>query len=205
MRSCSGTANTDGTSASGTDEGRGSAPLRGSSTAVPGKRAVPHVVSGPWPRGVAGTGEPFENAGYAGVIGGGVVPPLPLIKASSVSPMGNILLSGVGGGMPGLGGGAYVVTGEPDLTVVTCRGVYASLESGLELSSVLLLAPGAPVGTRKGCRERGDGAPSLDGIVNRLLPATGFDWSCWSTRYVEMRGVEVGNGDGGSGRTSLSV
>jgi hypothetical protein len=51
--------------------------------------------------------------------------------------MGNILLSSIGGGMPGLWGGAYIVA------PVTYVGVYASLESGLELSGVL---PGRPVG-----------------------------------------------------------
>jgi hypothetical protein len=88
------------------------------------------------------------------------------------------LLNGVGGGMPGLGGGAYVVRGTLDFIVVACKGVYASLERGLEPSGELALALGVPVGPRKGCRGRGDRGLGLDDIAYRSIPATGFDWTC---------------------------
>ena len=85
-------------------------PLRGCSATALGTLAAPHAASGPCTRGVAGTGEPFVYAGYAGVAGGGVVPPLEFTNASSASAMGSILFSDAGGGMPVLlGGAAYVV------------------------------------------------------------------------------------------------
>jgi hypothetical protein len=103
-----------------------------------------------------GTVEFFEYAGYAGVVGVDVVlPPLP-IKASSVSLMGNILLSRAGGGMPALGGGAYVVRGTPDTAATTLGGVYASFESGLGLGATFPPVPSGLGETRDGREKRGD-------------------------------------------------
>ena len=48
---------------------------RGGSAPVLGTLAAPHAASGPCRRGVVGTDEPLGYAGYAGVAGGGVVPP----------------------------------------------------------------------------------------------------------------------------------
>jgi hypothetical protein len=172
MRSRCGTIDEDGSNArgEGTGDDRESILLRGSSIAVLGARAEPHSASGPCGRGVARTVERFEKAGYAGVVAGGVVPPLPT-KASSFSPMGSILLSGAGGGMPGLAGGAYVVRGALEMAAVRLGGVYASFESGLE--------PGAlPLGTsvrevRNERERRGDRRTWGDGGLR-----TGLCWPC---------------------------
>ena len=233
MRSRSGTADADaGVGAGGAcasdggdaDEGKddtrardssaaAAAPPRGGSTAAPGILAAPHAASGPWTRGVVGKDEPFGYAGYAGVAGGGVVsPPPPFTNASSVSAMGSILFSDAGGGMPGLGGGAYVVCGAPEESAAaTLGGMYANLESGLGLDGALLLAtapapaPSAPVEARRASIERGERGIG-PGMVKRLLPATRFGaGGLLSMMGDEIRGVVVGNGEGGSGSTSLSV
>ena len=170
---------------------------------VLGTLAAPHAPSGPCMRGVAGSGEPFGYAGYAGVAGGGVVPPPPpFTNASSASAMGNILFSDAGGGIPELCGGAYVVCGAPP-DAATLGGMYANLESGLGLEGALLVAiapaPGGIVEARRGVIERGRGA------VKRFVPATRFGATGLSGVNDEIRGVVAGNGDGGSGNTSLSV
>ena len=178
---------------------------RGGSTTAPGMLAAPHAASGPCPRGVVGTGEPFGYAGYAGVAGGGVVPPPPSMNASSASAMGSILFSDAGGGMPALGGGAYVVCGAPP-DAATLGGMYANLESGLGLDGALLLAMApAPVEARRGGIGRGERGTGPDGTVKRLVPATRFGATCLSGVDDEKRGVVAGNGDGGSGSTSLSA
>jgi len=140
----------------GTRDDRECALLRGSSTAALGTRAAPHIASGPCVRGVVGTIEFFEYAGYAGVVGGDAALPPASIKASSVSPMGSTLLSSAGGGMPALGGGAYVVRGAPEIAAATLGGVYASFERGLELGVTLPLVPSAFGETRDGKEGRGD-------------------------------------------------
>src|SRR5579863_10519916 len=66
----------------GTGGDREDAPLRGGSIVALGTCAVPNIASGPCVRGVAGTVEFLEYAGYAGVVGGVVVPPPLPIKAS---------------------------------------------------------------------------------------------------------------------------
>jgi hypothetical protein len=116
MHSFCGGTDKDGINVSGegTGDDRVGTPLRRSSTVVLRTSAAPHIASGPCARGVTGTVEFFEYAGYAGVVGVDVVlPPLP-IKASSVSLMDNILLSRAGGRMLGPGGGAYVIRGTPE-------------------------------------------------------------------------------------------
>jgi len=152
MRSPCGRIEDDGINAWGEGAGddREMAPLRGSSTAAPGTRAAPHIASGPCVRGLGRTIEFIEYAGYAGVVGGEIMPPLLPIKASSVSPIGSILLSSAGGGMPALGGGAYVVRGVVEVAAVMLGGVYASLESGLELGATLPLVPRAMGEARAG-------------------------------------------------------
>ena len=50
----------NGTGDGGMGDDRDGAPLRGSSTAAPGKRATPHVVSGLCVRGVTGINEFLE-------------------------------------------------------------------------------------------------------------------------------------------------
>ena len=178
---------------------------RGGSTTAPGILAAPHAASGPCARGVVGTGEPFGYEGYAGVAGGGVVPPPPFTNASSASAMGSILFSDAGGGMPALGGGPYVVCGAlPD--AATLGGMYANLESGLGLDGALLLAMApAPVEARRGSIGRGERGTGPDGAVKRLVPATRFGATCLSGVDDEKRGVVAGNGEGGSGSTSLSA
>lgn len=140
------------------------------------------------------------------------MPRPPFTNASSASAIGSILFSGAGGGMPGLGGGAYVVGGAPDESAAaTLGGMYANLESGLGLDGTLVLAMAptpalsAPVEARRESIERGERGTGPDGIVKRLLPATGFGVSRLLSGIDERRGVVVGNGEGGSGSTSLSV
>src|SRR5712671_648479 len=160
----------------GTGDDRETAPLRGSSTAVPGTRTAPDVASGTCVRGVTGKVELLEYTGYAGVVGGGVVPSLPPKNASSVSPTGSILLSDAGGGMPGLGGGAYVVRGAPETAAATLGGVYASFEKRPALGMMLpLLSPGDGREEGKG---RGDRETLPDGGTNRLRPAMAFCGLC---------------------------
>jgi hypothetical protein len=176
---------------------------RGGSVPVLGTLAAPHAASGPCRRGVVGTGEPFGYAGYAGVAGGGVVPPPPFANTSSASAIGSILLSDAGGGIPELCGGPYVVCGAPP-DAAMLGGMYANLESGLGLEGALLLAmapvPGGTVEVRRGSIERGE-----RGAGKRLVPATRFGATCLSGVNDEIRGVVAGNGEGGSGSTSLSV
>jgi hypothetical protein len=181
MRSHCGGIDEDGINGRG-EEGTGGdregVPLRGSPiAAVLGTRATPHIANGPCPRGVAGTVEFLEYAGYAGVVGGDPVLPRPPTKASSVSPMGSILLSSIGGGIPALGGGPYVVRGAPE-TTVPMPGVYASFESGLELGATFPLAPSAIGEERDGKEGRGDDGTCSDDRAHRLSPAIGFCWPC---------------------------
>lgn len=216
IRSRSGTADAEeafGACASdgdGADEGKdvtcardNNAPPRvGSAPVALGTFAAPHAASGPCTRGVVGSDEPFGYAGYAGVAGG-VVPPF--TNASSASAMGSILFSDAGGGMPALCGGPYVVCGAPP-DAATLGGIYANLESGLGLEGALLLAmapvppPGAIVEARREVIER-EGR----GMVKRFVPATRFGATGLSRVNDEIRGVVAGNGEGGSGNTSLSV
>ena len=150
--------------------------MRGSSTTALGTRVAPHIASGPSVRGVGGTIEFIEYAGYAGVVGE-IRPPLLPIKASSVSPIGSILLSSAGGGMPALGGGAYVVRGVVQVAAVMLGGVYTSFESGLKLGATLPLVPRVMGEERVGGEGRGD-RRWKDGRVDCLNPATGFCWPC---------------------------
>jgi len=56
------------------DDDRETAPLRDSSTAVPGTRTAPDVARGTCVRGVTGKVGLLQYTGYAGAVGGGVVP-----------------------------------------------------------------------------------------------------------------------------------
>jgi hypothetical protein len=179
-------------------------PHRGCSDTAPGTLAAPHAASGPCKRGVAGTGEPFVYAGYAGVAGGGVVPLPELTNASSASAIGSILFSDAGGGIPVLlGGAAYVVCGAP-LDAAMLGAMYANLERGLGLDGALLLAM-APVEARRGSIGRGERGVGPDGARERFMPAMRFGATGLSGVDDEIRGVVTGNGEGGSGKISPSV
>ena len=83
-------------------------------------------------------------------------------------------------------------------------GIYANLESGLGLDGALLL-PMAPVGVRRGGIGRGERGERPDGARERFIPATRFGATGLSGVDDGIRGVVTGNGEGGSGNTSLSV